>query len=109
MDTEQLIYKLGKDVAVMAETQKACQMHQEHTTANVNKLAAVVDSLAKEAIRLEGIFSNITSVERKIDSIERALIRRLERIEDAYRTWSKVVMGAIFVAVIGVIFKYIGA
>ena len=108
-ESEHLIHSLAKDVAVMAETQKAFQRYQAQTTDNIAKLTQTVDVLAKEAVRLEGIFANISSVNKRIDKLEVEYNRRMERIEAAYTTWSKVVLGGALVAFIGVVFKYVGA
>ncbi len=108
-DAEELVYNLGKDVAVMAETQRSCQKYQVQTTSNINKLTDAVDTLAKEAIRLEGIFANIANVDKRIDQLETNFSKRLDRIEVAYATWTKVVFTALLVGVVGIIFKFVGA
>ena len=113
--TEELIYKLGKDVAVMAQT-------QERTTQNIDKLTTSVETIAREAIRLEAIFGNLTKMEIRVEKIEAVildrpevverlsnLVKKVNKLETAYATWSKAVIGAIFVASVGLIFKYIGA
>ena len=93
----------------MAATQKACQTSQAKTTENVDKLAGTVQILLKETTKLESIFSTISSIDKKIDRIENNLSTRISRIETAYSTWSKAVIGAIFVALIGSAFKLLGA
>ena len=107
-ETEELVYNLGRDVAVMAETQKACQKYQVQTTDNINRLTSAVETLAKEAVRLESIFANIASTDKRVDKLEITINRRLERIETAYSTWTRVIFGAAFVGLVGVIFKVLG-
>lgn len=108
-ETEDLVYNLGRDVAVMAETQKACQKYQVQTTDNINRLTSAVETLAKEAVRLESIFANIANTDKRVDKLEVNLSRRIERIEVAYSTWTKVVFGATFVGIAGIVFKMLGA
>ena len=99
-DTEELIYDLGKDVAAMAATQRACLTSQAKTTENVDKLAGTVQILLKETTKLESVFSSIIAIDKKIDRIENNLSGRLNKIEVAYSTWSKAVIGAIFVGLV---------
>ena len=105
---EELIYKLGKDVAVMYETQKSFQRAQTKTTENIDKLAVSVDTLAQETIRLEGVFTNIGNVEKRLEDCEKTIFKRLDRIENTYSVWSKAVIGGLFVAAVGAVFKYVG-
>lgn len=107
-ETEQLVYNLGKDVAVMVETQKAFQKYQVQTTANIDKLTSSVNKLAQEAIRLESIFGNLSNMDKKIDSLYSEVSSRIGRLEDKYSMWSKTLIGTIAVAVIGTIFKFVG-
>ena len=105
---EELVYDLGKDVASMAATQKACQTFQAKTTENVDKLAGTVQVLLKETTKLETIFSSISSIDSKVERIEKNLSMRINKVEGAYSLWSRAVIGAIFVSIVGVIFKYAG-
>ncbi len=93
----------------MAETQKACQKYQTQTTTNINKLAEAIDKLTKEAMKLETSYESISVIEGRVSSVKRTLEQRIERVENAYATWTKVVYGTIFAGILGVIFKYVGA
>lgn len=127
MNVEDLIHELGKDVAVMAETQKAFQKNQERTTTNINSLAGTVDKLTKEAVRLEAIFNTVVSIEGRVKGVEsltakRAEVvleikhlrdynkgqdKRLDKIESILSKWFYAVSGTIVVGVIGTIFKFV--
>ena len=92
---EKLIMNIAKDVALLAQAQLTCQKSQEQTTANINKLTVSVDKMAREAIRLEGIFVNISSLEA-----------RISKIEAAYSKWSVTVYAALLVALVGAVVKF---
>ena len=104
---EQLVYDLGKDVAVMVETQRAFQLHQTRTTENVDKLAGTVQVLLKETTKLETIFNNLTTINTKIDRVEKTFDRRMGKVETAYANWAKAVGVALLVGAIGAIFKFV--
>ena len=105
-DTETLIYDLGKDVAVMSETQRAFQLYQTKTTENVDKLAVAVQLLIKETTKLETIFNTIHNLDKKMEKFEERCDKRVGKIETAYANWSKAVGVALAVGAIGTIFKY---
>ena len=94
-DDEKLMMNIAKDVALLAQAQLTCQKSQEQTTENINKLAGSVEKLAKEAIRLEGIFVNISSLES-----------RIVKIESAYSKWSTAVYAGMIIALVGAVVKF---
>ena len=64
-DNEKAISSLTRDVAVVLEIQKNCQMSQVQTTKNVDKLVTAVDKVSHDTLLLGALDSRVGKLEDK--------------------------------------------